>query len=58
VMTEPTLRTRVAQFIEDFEGRLDRATATDYSGEGLERLIASDEGRCFLLFDAATGDGA
>jgi hypothetical protein len=53
VMTDPTLRTQVALFTEDFEGQLDRVPASD-----MARLVASDEGRCFLLFDAATGDGA
>jgi hypothetical protein len=58
VLTDPALRTRVDQFAEDFEGRLDRAAQADYSGAALAQLIATDEGRCFLLFDAASGDGA
>jgi hypothetical protein len=58
VLTDSALRTQVSQFAEDFEGKLDHAASADFSGAALAQLIATDEGRCFLLFDAASGDGA
>ena len=58
VLTEPALRARVAQFLEQFEGWIDQAASADRSGEALDQLIATDEGRGFLLYDAALGDSA
>ena len=57
ILTDQTVRIHVGQFAQDFETRLDRAVAADYSGAALAQLLATDEGRCFLLFDAAAGDG-
>lgn len=58
VLTEPALRARVAQFLEGFEGYIDQAATADRSGEALDQLLATEEGRGFLLYDAALGDSA
>jgi hypothetical protein len=58
VLTEPALRARVAQFLELFEGWIDKAASADRSGEALDQLMATEEGRGFLLYDAALGDSA
>jgi hypothetical protein len=55
VLTDTPLRTQASHFLKRFEIELDEAAA-EHGDEGLMELIASDEGRAFLLLDAALGE--
>lgn len=55
VLTDAPLRTQASHFLKRFEIEIDEAAA-EHGGEGLIELIASDEGRAFLLLDAALGE--
>jgi hypothetical protein len=55
VLTDGPLRTQASHFLKRFEIELDEAAA-EHGGEGLIELIATDEGRAFLLLDAALGE--
>jgi hypothetical protein len=55
VLTDTTVRNHAKQFLKRFARQVDEAAA-EHGGEGLIELIATDEGRAFLLLDAAIGE--
>lgn len=55
VLTDTPLRTQATHFLKRFEIEIDEAQA-EHGEEGLMELVASDEGRAFLLLDAALGE--
>lgn len=55
VLTDTAVRTQAKHFLKRFEIEIDEAAA-EHGDEGLMALIASDEGRAFLLLDAALGE--
>jgi hypothetical protein len=55
VLTDTAVRTQASHFLKRFEIEIDEAAA-EHGDEGLIELIASDQGRAFLLLDAALGE--
>ena len=58
ILTEPILRAEAAEFRERFNARLDEAARNDRQGFAIGALLATAEGRAFLLIDAAVGEAA
>jgi hypothetical protein len=55
-LTEPALRAHAERFVRRNGEAVDAAAGRDASGEAIARLLASESGRAFLLFDAVVGD--
>ena len=55
ILTDTAVRNQAKQFLKRFGQQIDDA-ADEHDGEGLIELIATDEGRAFLLLDAALGE--
>ena len=56
LMAERGLRSHAERFVEGHAKAVEAAIARDKAGPGLADLLDSEEGRAFLLFDAALGD--
>ena len=56
-LAEPALRAHAERYIKSYAQRLDEAVARKGRGSpSVSSLLAAEEGRAFLLFDAAIGD--
>jgi hypothetical protein len=55
-LTEPALRAHVERFVRRHGEEIDQAARRDRSGEEIARLLGSETGRAYLLFDAVVGD--
>jgi hypothetical protein len=56
ILAERPLRSHADRYIQRYETVLNDALKRGPGGEGFAALLATDEGRAFLLFDAAIGD--
>lgn len=56
LFTDETLRRQVVTYLNGFQDMLDDAAARDHQGFEVGKLLSSDAGRTYLLFDAAAGD--
>ena len=56
LFTDETLRRQVVTYLNGFQDMLDDAAARDPQGFEVGKLLSSDPGRTYLLFDAAAGD--
>jgi hypothetical protein len=56
ILTTPAMREEATAFKSRLESQLDEAAAKDREGIAIGALLATPEGRAFLLVDAAVGD--
>jgi len=56
ILTVPSMRDQAAAFKTSFEAQLDEAATKDREGFAIGVLLATAEGRAFLLVDAAVGE--
>jgi len=56
ILTDKPTRDQAERFLALYEGRIEDAIRKDPAGHMLNTLLASEEGRTFLLIDAAIGD--
>jgi hypothetical protein len=56
-LAEPALRAHAERYVKSYALRLEEAAARrDRGGPSVSSLLAAEEGRAYLLFDAALGD--
>ena len=56
ILTVSAMREQATAFKTSFEAQLDDAAARDHEGLAIGALLATAEGRAFLLVDAAVGE--
>ncbi len=56
ILSDDALKPRTYRFIKDFDGQIEEAAADHRDGFAVAALLSSDEGRAFLLVDAALAD--
>jgi hypothetical protein len=56
-LTDRSLRSHAERFVKSFSDAMESARV-DETGPGLRELLSTEEGRTYLLFDAALGDPA
>jgi len=56
ILAEKALRTHVERFVGDYDEQIRDLARKSGGREAVLNLLASDEGRAFLLFDTALGD--